>query len=322
MKDMASITQEQTLERPIFIVGPLRSGSTLLRLLMDHHPNINLFGEFEGAVSQAIGNSWPKIEDYHAFVHTDRMMQMLDVSIDPSLDYVPLVHSFMEQLYQKKRKPVIGAAVHSRMDLLPLIWPQARFIHLLRDPRDVARSCIGMGWVGNVYEGAKYWMRPELHRNILYDQVPESQQLTIHYESLVSDPVTVLTTVCNFLDLDYDSAMLEIEQDTTYSAPSQAYVNQWQQKLTDREITWIEYQCHDLMQKRGYELSGFPVQKPSLFELLRIKLQNRSYRIHYNIQRWGFTTWCLHVLTKRLGPTSLRDKIQMRIDRITTAHLK
>jgi hypothetical protein len=60
----ALILQQKSviLDSPVFVVGPLRSGTTLLRLLLDHHPEINMFGEFEGAVSQAVGDDWPDLD--------------------------------------------------------------------------------------------------------------------------------------------------------------------------------------------------------------------------------------------------------------------
>ena len=58
---------EELLNSPIFIVGPLRSGTTLLRLLVGNHPDIYGIGEFEYSVSQAKGNSWPAIHQFHDF---------------------------------------------------------------------------------------------------------------------------------------------------------------------------------------------------------------------------------------------------------------
>ena len=315
-------TKAETLQTPIFIVGPLRSGTTLLRLLLTHHPDIYIFGEFEGSVSEAVGNHWPEIHKYHDFVKRDRMMQALNFSVDESLTYEQLIYSFLEQAYERNPQPFIGASVHSRLDLLPHLWSDAKFIHLLRDPRDVTRSCIGMGWVGNVYEGAKYWIEPELRWDTVRTQVKAENCLIVRYEELVSDPVACLTDICSFLGLSYHPAMLEIEADTTYSRPDPKYAQQWKNKLTENEVAWVEYQCASLMKARGYELSGLPLRKPDLGDRFKLKLQSRWFRMRFNIQRWGAVNWFLFVTSKRIGPKRLRDVMQDRVNKITTKYLK
>ena len=59
---------------------------------------------------------------------------------------------------------------YAMVDRLTRIWPDARFIHLVRDPRDVARSVIPMGWAGNTWVGVERWMEAER----LWDRVRSS----------------------------------------------------------------------------------------------------------------------------------------------------
>lgn len=314
--------EHQLANPPIFVAGPLRSGSTLVRLLLQHHSQLNIFGEFEGAVSQAKGNDWPSIESYRNFVKHDRQTKALNLTINTSLDYESLVHSFMHQLEKRSTKPFVGASVHSRMDLLPKLWPDARFIHILRDPRDVARSAIGMGWVSNVYEGTSYWVDPEMHWDKLCAVVPEEHRTEVRYEELVADPQTHLSNICTFLGLEYESAMLDIAADTTYSAPDPAYSYQWKSKLSVKEINWVEHQCADLLVKRGYELSGNPITKPSLPQVIYIKAHNRINRSTGNIKRWGLSLWVQHLVAKNMGFRKWHRRVQAQIDDIAIEHLK
>ncbi len=307
---------------PVFIVGPLRSGSTLIRLLLDHHSQLNIFGEFEGSVCQAREDNWPNIEDYRLFVKHDRQTSALNLDIDESLQYEPLVQSFLWQMQQRSAKPLVGACVHSRMDLLPKLWPDARYIHILRDPRDVARSAIGMGWVRNVHEGTKYWLGPENHWDRLCSLVPPQQRIEVRYEELVEDPQQHLTNICTFLGLEYEPGMLNIENDTTYSYPDPSYSYQWKKKLSNREINWVEYQCKDLLLSRGYQLSGNRISRPSQIEKLYIKAHNRLGRSVANMKRWGVILWLQHFLSKTLGPKSWQLAVQKKIDRIVIERLK
>lgn len=309
------------LDSPVFVVGPLRSGTTMLRLLLGHHSKINGFGEFEEAVSQGTEAGWPAIGRYHQFLALDRAVQIRGFTVDSSLGYVELVKDFLHQAWLRNQAPIISASVHSNFHLLPKIWPQARFIHLLRDPRDVARSCIGMGWVGNVYEGTRYWIEPEQRWGRLCELVPSSQLLSVRYEDLVAAPERVLGEICNFLGIEYEAQMLALEADTTYSRPDASYAEQWRRKLTPREIRWVEIQCAGLMRARGYEPAS-DLRPLSILERLWILVQNRTYRWRFNIQRWGLSLWLQHHLAKRLGLKKWYAAVQLQINDIARQHLK
>ncbi|MFV8782803.1 sulfotransferase family protein [Microbulbifer sp. SA54] len=314
--------QANTLDSPVFVIGPLRSGSTLLRLLMNHHPQIYMFGEFEGAVSQAKGDDWPPIHEYWRFVKTDRQTSAMNLLIDQTLDYPDLVKDFLAQHYARNPKPIIGASIHSRVDLLLKLWPNARLIHLHRDPRDVARSCIGMGWVGNVYEGAKIWVEFEARRKKLQEQENANQSISLSYERLVSDPEIELTRVCEFLSLPYDEKMIEIEEGTTYQRPSVKYANQWMSRLSPREIRWVESQAAHLMEEQGYTVTHKSQSKVSRIEKIFILLQSRYYRATFNIKKWGAFLWLQHVIAKRSGIEAWIDHVKIRTNSIDRAFLK
>ncbi|WP_299597909.1 sulfotransferase [uncultured Microbulbifer sp.] len=311
-----------TLDSPVFVIGPLRSGSTLLRLLLDHHPNIHMFGEFEGAVSQARGDQWPDLEDYWRFVKTDRQTGAMHLQINHALDYPALIEDFLRQLYLRNPQPVIGASIHSRVDLLPRLWPNARYIHLYRDPRDVARSCIGMGWVGNVYEGAKIWCEFERRRELLRSREQPGKAIGVSYEKLVENPVKELSRLCEFLSQPFEAGMLQLERDTTYSCPSKKYAEQWKSKLSKREIRWIELQAAEQMLVQGYQPVVENSDPLTLKEKIAIKIQNRVYRVSYNIKKWGFILWIQHVLSRRTGVRQWIEYVKHKTNTIDRSLLK
>ncbi len=311
-----------TLEAPVFVVGPLRSGTTLLRLLLAHHSEIGGIGEFEESVSQAVGDDWPDVEEYRRFLSNDRMFSQANYAVDPSLSYEQLVHSFLSQAWARDPQPILSGAVHSRFELLPKLWPKARFIHLLRDPRDVARSCIGMGWVGNAYAGAPYWNRPEWRWNQLRHAVPAEQLHEVRYEELVSDPEGVLSGICEFLGVAYEPGMLAIDQDTTYSRPDASLSEQWRHRLTAREVELVESRCEALMRERGYELVNQHPRPPSRLEVIKLFVQSRLYRWRFHINRWGFSTWLQFNIAKRTGPRFWREAMRTRVNAIRQANLK
>ncbi len=134
---------------PVFVVGALRSGTTMLRLMLDHHPDICIPGELEFAVPLVSDEGrLPTLEKYVEFLQTHRVFEAWSVSIDPDLDFLSLVRSFLEQKRIQSGKPIAGATVHHHFDRLRYIWPRCRYIHIVRDGRDVARSCLRKGWGG------------------------------------------------------------------------------------------------------------------------------------------------------------------------------
>ena len=150
------------IDSPVFLIGAERSGTTLLRLILDHHPVVAFQHEFELSVKYLPASGWPDMRTYCDQLACDRNFTHSKYSIDPSLDYPHLVNDF---LLQKQRasgsKPVIGATVHYQFSNLTRIWPNARFIHIIRDGRDVARSMVQMGWFGNSWNSCVEWVSAE-----------------------------------------------------------------------------------------------------------------------------------------------------------------
>src|SRR3954447_14559523 len=60
---------------PIFLVGSVRSGTTLLRLMLDHHPEVAFLHEFGYAVDLLKGDAWPAAHEFHRFLVADRIFQ-------------------------------------------------------------------------------------------------------------------------------------------------------------------------------------------------------------------------------------------------------
>ncbi len=107
------------IKRPYFIVGSERSGTTLLRLMLDYHPRLACLFEFDYSVDQVgADGSFPDLEDYRAWLPTRRSFYTSGASIDPSLNYRELVDSFLEQKRQRGGKEFIGGTVHRHFDRL------------------------------------------------------------------------------------------------------------------------------------------------------------------------------------------------------------
>lgn len=299
---MASMTSAiaSALEEPFFLVGSERSGTTLLRLMLAHHQHIECAPEFEFLVEEMPdGSGWPPLESYYEWLATNRIFVPYRFRIDRALDYPALMKSFLAQYGARTQKPIQGATCHKHFDRLLRIWPRARFVHLLRDGRDVARSCIGMGWAGNVWHGVERWIAAEELWVSLVPVVPATQRIELHYEDLIRAPEQALSRVCAFLGTDFDPAMLDYSRDSSYERPDPSLIGQWRKKLRPEELALLEARIGPMLRARGYEESGVPAAQVGAWRRFTLALDDRLGRFRFRRERYGLG----HVLSARLART-------------------
>jgi hypothetical protein len=273
-EEMYSLSITSEINTPIFLVGAERSGTTLLRLMLSHHSQIAWCNEFDYAVHFCEPVDLPT---YYDWLETHRIFQATGFTIDPTLSYPALVQDFLCQKQVRENKPIIGATVHHNFDRLLSLWPQARFLHLVRDGRDVALSCIKAGWAGNGWTGCQRWQTAELLWEKLAAHLNPEQYQEIIYENLILTPQLTLDNICTFIGVNYENNMLNYPQYTTYESPNPKLINQWQNKLYASEIQLIESQIGNLLEKRGYPLSKLdPVHLTSL--KIKILLLQRQFK--------------------------------------------
>lgn len=308
---------------PALLVGAERSGTTVLRLMLDHHPQITWNPEFEYSVDRVgDGGVWPSVPAYCEWLATSRRFQEDGFTIDSSLDYPALVSDFLAQRRKRSGKPIVGATVHRHYSRLACLWPKARFIHIVRDPRDVAKSVINMGWAGNVWTGVEEWMRAEKDWERTRSTLSSEDWIEVRYEDLVADTRTTLTRICRFLGVDYHPAMLDYPADTTYKSPDVTLIDQWRKKSAVFEVQLIEARVADMMVERGYSLSGFePIDvEPWLARWL--EKQSRRTRRKHRIERYGLWLVILDGIARRIGPKILRRMVRNRMNTIQWLHLR
>ena len=283
--------------------------------MLDHHPDIAFSGEFEYTVDLVPDEGWPDLADYYAFLETDRIFQDSGQRIVPGLDYPALVRDFLRQFQERHGKPIVGATVHTHFDRLPRIWPDARYIHLVRDGRDVARSIIAMGWAGNLWTAAERWVTAERLWDRLKPTLEPDHVFEIRYEELVADPQSQLIRTCEFIGIPYRPAMLDFWKDSTYDAPDPKLSYQWKRKLSPTDLRQAEARLGTLLTEgRGYEPSNQPPLVVSPAMERRFRLHCRLTRVRNRIKSHGPGLFLASYVSRRIGPKSWRDGIQRRIN--------
>lgn len=311
------------LERPLVVVGALRSGTTMLRLMLDAHPGLHVFGEFEEAVSQAGDTGWPDPDRFRAWLRTDRAWLAKSLDAPEGLEHPELVRRWVAQLDERAPSRTIGFCVHSRFDRCPDLWPAARYVHILRDPRDVARSCIGMGWAGTAWHGAATWIDAERRWDRLRERIEPEAFVEVRYEELVSDPERALAPVLALVGERWDPSMLAYDEHSTYERPDAAYAEQWRRKMTDDEIADVEARCGALLESRGYARHVVPPRAPDARRRRRLARRDRIGRMRFEIARVGFLRYAGRVLDARgLLPAPLAVPLRHQLNRIEERHLR
>lgn len=305
----------------VFICGALRSGSTLVHVMLNHHPEIKNPGEFDFLFDQVSDNGeLPCIDSYVNWLSIHRIFQSKLLEIDYSLTFPELIQSFVEQL--KPTKKILALNIHRSFDRIPYLFPEAKFIHLIRDPRDVARSSIGMGWAGNVYYGIEHWIQTEQAWKRLQDKILPGQYFEISFEDLILSPETILKELCSFIGVPYSEEMFDYADESTYSPPDPSLVRQWKTKLTIREIQYVESRAKDLMSELGYDLSGHPLISLGLIERFWLKITNKIFKVRFSINHYGFPLYFKERFSGLFKLVSTNKRAKIKMNEVDSQYLK
>ena len=217
---------------PLFIVGCGRSGSTMLRLMLDSHPELAIPGE-----SHLIPAIWRRRASYHSNGVLDVSRLTADILRSPhigewnvseeavrrrvaSLD-PPTIAGVIEAVYlasaEQRGKGRWGDKTPSYVMAIPLVatlFPAARFIHLIRDGRDVALSYLARPmFPRTIWEAAWRWNQMVTAGLKTGRPLGSQRYLEVRYEDLVDDARAVLHRICAFADLSFDGSMLDYHRD-------------------------------------------------------------------------------------------------------------
>jgi hypothetical protein len=310
-------------ETPFFLVGSERSGTTLLRLMLAHHPQVECAPEFEFLVERVPADSSRReLAGYHEWLETNRVFGAHRLELDRSLDHASLARSFVAQHRGRAGKPIHGVTCHKHFDRLLSIWPSARFVHVLRDGRDVARSCIGMGWAGNVWTGAERWIEAESLWDGLVARIDPARRIELRYEDLITAPERELARLCAFLGTEFDPAMLEYTHDSSYERPDPALVAQWRRKLSRQELALLEARIGPLLRAKGYAESGVPAARVGAWRRCFLRLEDRLERFRFRCDRYGLGHVLRARLARALGARAWERRLQLAQNEIDNRHLQ
>ena len=243
-------------ERPVFVLGAPRSGTTFVAGSIGRVPGLVDLGElkpWKAAIPRLV--SLPEEEG------SEELRRMLE-----AIRRYGLVRRLRAVEQSPETAFVLGPIVRA--------YPQAAVVHMLRDPRDVAASLLQKGWlragrpgqddVGSPYgHHVRFWVEPERaeefdradearragwawRRYVSAARVASGNTLEVRYEDLAADPVATSEPLAVHLGAD---PVLLGEAFTHMHAES---VGRWRRNLRAEQVSEVEAEAGELLVELGY----------------------------------------------------------------------
>ena len=272
---------------PIFLVGCERSGTTLLRAMLNAHPRIAIPYEAR-RFSQAI--SWPSPWDYVfsreevviaveeflinrkvRFWQLEKAAVLEELGVSETCRYPDLLRAIYRAYAKREGKPRWGDKTPANTFEVPRLiraFPEAQFLHIVRDGRDVYLSWLTVDWarydLANAARQWAKWVRAAAQAGAL----GTDRYHVLRYEDLIARPHDTLRDVCRFLDEPFVEDMLRYpEQDGLVPvdhkpyhellsrAPDRSRAYRWKQEMMRRDVRRFEHIAGPTLVTYGYEVS-------------------------------------------------------------------
>jgi hypothetical protein len=306
------IRKKDTHINPIFIIGTERSGTNLLRLILNSHSSIavphppHIMKFFDPLVSsygdlandrnfRQLINDVCRMVELHPYpweIKPERERVFLHAQ-DRSLIsiYFAIYDQYLE-FTGKKRWACKSTFMIEHVAEILRYYPDARFIYMVRDGRDVAVSAKSSIFNHfHVYYSARRWKREQQAGLSWLSGLPPKQIMLLKYENLITDPASVTESICGFLGERFEERMLEyylsreakksgslsISWENTAKPVLSNNAEKFRQCLTEKEVLLFEAIAGNELNELGYPLTH-PLKK--LQEMHDVMMQPKfNYRL-------------------------------------------
>jgi hypothetical protein len=276
----------------VFLVGCPRSGTTLLHRLVDAHPEVALVHETlwipkfyerrlgltpEGNVTSALPS---RLVEHRRFGQlgfgADELNGLLEANADTP--YADFVTALFDRYGERRGKRLVGDKSPGYVRSIPTLhrlWPRARFVHLIRDGRDVCLSAVNWKKADRVFRDHGTWPHEPVATAALWWErsvrlgreagaaLPEELYVEVRYEDVVADVEGECRRICSFLGLDFDDAMLRFHEGRTRATPGLSSkrkwlpptvgLRDWRTEMAEEDVMRFEAAAGELLDELGYE---------------------------------------------------------------------
>jgi hypothetical protein len=260
-----------------FIVGSARSGTTLLRMMLNAHPEVAVPPESRFVVDLyrsddvQVDDFLSRLEEHPRWISWDTQIEDVRAQLTgmTTVAYPEAIEAAYMAYAQNRNKKRYGDKTPRYIEDLPLLsrlWPEARFVHLVRDGREVALSYADVPFgPSTVAKAATLWKeRVELGMK-QGRPLGAARYMELRYERLLANPQREVESLCSFLDLEYDPAMLEYSEHTRSEVLDRARLynpnvmksiakrRSWDEQMPRAQVEVFEAVAGDTLTDLGYE---------------------------------------------------------------------
>lgn len=271
--------------RPFFVVGVPRSGTTLLRFMLDSHSRLAVPDESDFIVTLRARRlhvrHQPDLALEAILQHPRFKLWELDpdavrmqVAKDGPVDFAGVVRTVFSAYAHSRRKARWGDKTPEHvlhMAMLARLFPDAQFVHIIRDGREVAAAGADYRWVPTAVSAGYWWRKRVVKAGRVGSRLGADRYLEVRLEQLIVDPEAVLTQICDFLEEQYEPAMLDyptavqfrdsrklfLQRDHRHLVlPPTAGLRDWRAGLSARQQRLVEAACGPPLRHLGYLSNG------------------------------------------------------------------
>jgi hypothetical protein len=295
---------------PLIILGVGRSGTTLLRVMLDRHSELAI--PYETFFVPQLAHRHGRRPQLDAFLDDlGRLRTLYDWGIRPE-DVGPRLREGMttseaiatifETYAERHGKPRWGDKTPLYMQQLPLLerlFPDATWVHLVRDGRDAALSFLELpeGFSGKTWalprtvpQFAARW-RSEILPARRLGRHAGGRYLELRYEDLVAEPEGELHRICEHGSLPWEPGMLDhtrvsdaanMPEHRNLAQPPTPGLRDWRSQMSREDALGFEQVAGDVLRSSGYELLDSTARYPTpqgRLELARFAALSKSWKL-------------------------------------------
>jgi hypothetical protein len=269
-----------------FFVGCGRSGTTLFRAIFDSHPDLAIPGE-----SHFIVHLLPNRRRYETAMGLDAEAFLADLLPHPRFRLWRLADDDVRSALKEDRPSTLADAIRtvfrlyaasqgksrfgdktpgyvSHLSSLAALFPEARFVHIIRDGRDVGLSYLDVSFGPDTVERAAiHWERMVERGRQAGRRLGPDRYVQVRYEDLLDDPEATARALCAFADLEFHPRMLRYPERAADVARGSAFpeahgrlalpptkgLRDWRTQMAQKDVTAFELLAGDLLTELGYE---------------------------------------------------------------------
>jgi hypothetical protein len=300
-------------DRPIFVIGCPRSGTTLLRVMLNAHPRIAIPPETRFLIP-----AYLQRRRFGALRSPEQRDRLADfVLTRPASRFSRLGVPAEDVRAAMDKAPSLGAALaapfaayaerfgkarwgdkrpfyYSFVDELERLFPDAQFVHVVRDGRACVASLKRPPFDYSSERAMVTWLNAVHSCRAAAHRLGPQRCHEVRYEDLVAEPERVLRALCAFLDEDFDPAMLAPEEVVDLVVPTgfqqhgqikagvnPASVDKWRRELSAAEIVTMDAAAGDWLRAYGYPVGS---GRPPLGRAARVRVRHRRHV--RTLRRW------------------------------------